>query len=359
VTTSPAPRRVSHDPDGLNTAVWPTAPAFVTPVEAFFTRSHAPAPAIDPALWRLEVDGLVARPTGFSLAELVEAFPRRELLATLVCAGLRRDEFLTIGPLPGELPWGPEPIATGRWRGIALADVLRAVGVSPAASHVELTGLDSVERLGRRYGFGGSIELGKAMDGDVLLATELNGAPLPPAHGHPMRAVVPGWIGARSVKWLGRIRVASEPSENYFQTRAYRMLADTNPREPRDISAGSALTEVPLNAVILEPAAGEVVRAGRVAVRGWATGQGMRPLSAVDLSLTGGRRWIRARTTAESTGWTWSLWEAEVELAPGEHVLMVRATDTEGNTQPPVVGDTWNVKGYNNNAWHRVTVRAE
>jgi sulfite oxidase len=85
----------------------------------------------------------------------------------------------------------------------------------------------------------------------------------------------------------------------------------------------------------------------------------MRPVAVVDVSVTGGRRWIRADIVAPSTGWSWSLWEAVVELTPGDHVIMVRATDEEGNTQPPVPGDTWNVKGYNNNAWHRVAVRAE
>ena len=354
------PRRLVHDPDGLNTGVWPMcADTLVTPVEAFFTRSHAPIPSIDPAGWRLEVGGMVHRPGSFSLDELAAVLPRRELTATLMCAGLRRDEFLTIGPLPGELPWGPEPVGTARWAGFPLTDLLRHVGVVDGARHVELVGLDQVERLGRRFGFGGSIELEKALAGDVLLATMLNDAPLPPAHGFPFRAVVPGWIGARSVKWLGWIRVSADPSENYFQTRAYRMLASSNPREPRDVSAGEALTEVPLNAVILEPLADQVLRAGPVRLRGWAMGPGMRPVAFVDVSCTGGRRWIRASIHAESGGWAWSLWEATLNLPPGEHVLMVRATDREGNTQPPVVGDTWNVKGYNNNAWHRVAVRAE
>ena len=353
------PRRLIHDPEGLNTAVWPMcAGELVTPVHSFFTRSHAATPVVDPAGWRLEVEGLVERPGTYSLPELADRFPPREVTATLMCAGLRRDEFLTIGPLPGELPWGPEPVSTGRWRGFPLAELLRAAGVTSGARHVEFIGLDQVERLGQRFGFGGSIEVEKALGHEVLLATELNGRPLPAAHGFPLRMVVPGWIGARSVKWLGRIRVSAESSQNYFQTKAYRMLESTNPREPRDIAAGVALTEVPLNAVILDPLAGAVVPAGRLAVRGWAMGPGMRGVAAVDLSITGGRRWIRAGTVAPSTGWTWSLWEASVDLAPGHHVLMARATDEEGNTQPPVVGDTWNVKGYNNNAWHRVAVQA-
>src|SRR5262249_26519695 len=159
-------------------------------------------------------------------------------------------------------PWGPEPISTGCWAGVQLATVLRQVGVKPEARFVQFEGLDSVERHGHRFGFGGSIDLEKAMSPDVLLATELNGAPLPADHGFPVRAVVPGWIGARSVKWLGRVTLAERPSENYFQTKAYRVQRETNHRDPRDVSSGTALGEVPLNAVILEPARDQLVPAG-------------------------------------------------------------------------------------------------
>jgi sulfite oxidase len=357
--STPCPRLV-HDPEALNTAAWPVpADLLVTPTDLFFTRSHAPTPRIDPRTWRLDVDGLVEGPRSYSFDELLGTFPRREVAATLVCAGLRRDEFLSIGPLPGELPWGPEAVSTGRWTGIALGDLLHAVGVAGRARYVELTGLDSVERHGRRFGFGGSIDLTKALGSEVLLASELNGAALPAAHGFPLRAVVPGWIGARSVKWLGRITLRDDPSPNYFQTQAYRMQRETNPRDPRDVSAGMALSRVPLNAVILEPTAGLVVPAGKVRVRGWAMGAGGRPLASVELSADGGARWSRAEIADRGEEWTWSLWEGAVELPRGDHVLAVRATDCAGERQPAAVGDTWNVKGYSNNAWHRVAIRVE
>jgi sulfite oxidase len=352
--------RLVHDPEGLNTAVWPIeADQLVTPVERFFTRSHAPAPDIDPTTWRLEIDGLVDRPRSLSLEELVDAFPRREVVATLVCAGLRRDEFLGLGPMAGELPWGPEAISTGRWSGIGLADVLREVGVQDSARHVEFIGLDRVERQGSRFGLGGSVDLGKGLSQEVLLATELNSFPLPAAHGFPLRAVVPGWIGARSVKWLGRITLRSDPSPNYFQSKAYRFQRERNPNDPRDVSGGVALTRVPLNAVILNPTAEQVVPAGRVQVRGWAIGSGGSPLTSIELSSNSGVDWTRAVIVAGGERWTWTLWKAAVELKPGSHSLVVRATDSSGATQPAHVNATWNVKGYNNNAWHRVTIRAE
>jgi sulfite oxidase len=352
--------RLVRDAEGLNTAIWPVQPdALVTPVDQFFTRSHAPIPRIDPSDWRLEVDGLVDRPRSFSLEELRDSFPRRSVTATLVCAGLRRDEFLSLGPLPSELPWGPEPVSTGEWTGVALSDLLRAVGVGERARHVQFTGLDEVERQGHRFGFGGSIDLAKALSGEVLLASELNGAPLPAVHGFPIRVIVPGWIGARSVKWLGRITLAEGPSDNYFQTKAYRVQRELNPQDHRDVSAGIAMSGVPLNAVILDPTRDRTIPAGHVRIRGWAMGSEGRPPTAVDVSPNDGEDWVPARIAIEGAVWAWSLWEATVDLAPGRHMLVARATDGTGVAQPCTLGETWNVKGYGNNAWHRVAVRIE
>ena len=349
--------RLAHDADGLNTAIWPVqGNPLVTPIDQFFTRSHAPVPQIDPGTWRLEVGGLVERATSFSLEELRRAFPQRHLTATLVCAGLRRNEFLALGPLPGELPWGPEPAGTGQWTGVSLRDVLDVVGVAKGARHVEFVGLDQVKRQGDQFGFGGSIDLAKALAGEVILASELNGTPLPAVHGFPLRAVVPGWIGARSVKWLGRITLLEEPSPNYFQRNAYRIQREVSPHDSRDVSRGAALSEIPLNSVILHPTPADAIPPGRVQVNGWAVGSGGRSLAAVEVSSNGGHDWTQARIVTEGTAWSWSLWEATLNLTRGRHTLVVRATDTTGVTQPPNVESTWNVKGYNNNAWHRVTI---
>jgi sulfite oxidase len=350
-----------HDAEGLNTGTWPiiAADQLVTPVERFFTRSHAAVPVIDASNWWLEVDGLVDRPQRFTLEELHRRFSERSVTATLVCAGLRRAELLASGPLPGELPWGPEPVSTGLWTGVALGDLLDAVGVDDRARHVEFTGLDHAERLGNQFGFGGSIELEKARSDEVLLATDLNQAPLPAAHGYPLRAVVPGWIGARSVKWLGRITLREAPSENYFQSQAYRIQREVSPDAPRDVSAGVALRGVPLNAMIVTPAADAVVAAGPVGVRGWAMGSEGRPLTSIELSPNGGGDWLPARIVAPGSHWTWTFWEAVVNLEPGGHLLVARAVDGSGAAQPQHLDEAWNVKGYNNNAWHRVPIVVE
>jgi len=351
--------RLIHDADCLNTGTRPvvTADHFVTPVDQFFTRSHAKIPAIDARTWRLEVAGRCERPRTFSLEEL-RAFPHRTVAATLVCAGLRRNEFLLLGPLPGELPWGPEAASTGEWSGVSLRDVIEAVGIGDGACYVEFTGLDTVERHGRQFGFGGSVDLGKAMAGDVILATDLNGAPLPAVHGFPMRAVVPGWIGARSVKWLGRITLLDQPSMNYFEREAYRIQHTPDPAKPRDVTAGVSMSAVPLNAVILDPSAEQQVRAGRVRVRGWAMGSAARPVAAVEVSPNDGREWVAARITTPGTGYTWTFWEAAVELGAGRHTLVVRAADGVADQQSPDLRESWNVKGYGNNAWHRVAITA-
>ena len=350
-------RRLTHGTDGLNTGVWPVQMAgLITATEHFFTRSHAPIPSIDVRTWRLEVGGLVERPTQFSLAELTREFPTCEVTATLACAGIRREEFLSLGPLPGELPWGPEPISTGRWSGVSLAAVLQAVGVSSRARHVEFAGLDQVARNGDTFGFGGSIDMVKALQSDVLLAIAVNGAPLARQHGYPLRALVPGWIGARSVKWLGRINLLQEPSANYFQAKAYRSQRHIAKDDPRDVSKGEALTAIPVNSVIVDPVQHAVLRSRLQRVRGWAIGSNGESLRSVEISADGGSSWSRATITLAGEKWTWSFWEGEVRLPPGNHVLAARATDARGATQPATLDESWNVKSYNNNAWHRVPV---
>jgi len=168
--------------------------------------------------------------------------------------------------------------------------------------------------------------------------------------------VVPGWIGARSVKWLGRITLMRYASANYFQTQAYRLERTIDPADPRNVSRGNALTEIPLNAVIIQPSAGGVFPAGTLRLFGWAIGTGGCPVTGVEVSPDGGRRWTPASITRRGSEWSWSLWEASLHLPPGRHTLVARATDVTGAQQPAGLQDTWNVKGYNNNAWHRSTI---
>jgi sulfite oxidase len=203
--------------------------------------------------------------------------------------------------------------------------------------------------------FGGSIPLEKACRPEVLLAWAMNGEPLPPVHGAPLRIVVPGYIGARSVKWLERVEVRTRPWDGYFQHVAYRLLpADGEPGP----GAGMPLGLVALNADVLSPADGADVAAGPVEVRGYAFAGGERSVERVDVSLDGGATWSQAELLDDLGTWAWRHWRAVVELAPGEHTIVVRAWDSSAATQPEDEAALWNPKGYVNNARPRVRVRA-
>lgn len=352
-------RLIRRDADGLNTgpplALLGAQP--ITPAPLFFTRSHAAAPVIDPATFRLKVHGLVRHTLELSLEQLEQRFPARAQTATLICAGLRRDELIATRPIPGELPWSSDPVSTGEWSGISLASLLRAAEPLTQAQYVGFLGLDRVERHGHTFGFGGSVPLDKALGEENLLATRLNGAPLPREHGYPLRGLIPGYIGARSVKWLGEIVLLEEPSDNYFQAHAYRVLREPDPDDPRDVTSGTPLGSVVLNSVIVTPEPGRTIGAGTVDVSGWALAPDRRRIERVELSVDNGRSWAPvALHPVERNGWAWVLWRATLRVSPGEHTLVVRAFDDAGGSQPEHLSDVWNAKGYANNAWHRVTL---
>ncbi len=324
----------------------------VTPIELFFVRNHAPAPAIEPDAYRLRVEGLVERPRDLSLAELKE-LPAVTLEATLQCAGNRRDQLMALEHIPGEVGWGSEAISHGVWRGVPLRAVLARAGVRASARHVAFEGLDEIEQGGAAFGLGGSVPLEKGLAGDVLLAYELNGAPLPAEHGFPLRAVVPGYIGARSVKWLGKIRLQREPSDNYYQAHAYKLFPPDVRAETADWARGLMLSELSLNAAVCAPEPGARLKAGRNRIMGYAAAGGNRTVERVDVSADGGRAWVEAELSARKP-WSWRLWSVALDLPPGEHELVARAWDSAANTQPEL--PVWNFKGYMNHAWHRVPV---
>jgi sulfite oxidase len=326
--------------------------------EDFFVRNHGPIPDLDRDAWRLSVEGLVARPMTLTLAELTSRFARRDTVATLQCAGNRRDELIAVKPVPGEVPWGAEAVSTARWGGVSLAEVLGAAGVQEGATHVAFEGLDAVTRHDHTFGFGSSIDLARALAGDVLLADRMNGSPLPPEHGFPLRLVVPGYIGARSVKWLGRIIVQDRPSDNYFQAHAYKMLPDGSDPATVDWDAYPAIEEAPLQAVVCVPGTGAHVRAGQLIVQGYATAPGHRRVASVELSADQGATWMAADLLDRPAPGAWSRWQAIVTVPAGEHELWARARDSEGGFQPPHPADRWNPKGYMNDAWHRIGITA-
>lgn len=333
--------------------------SFETPVDALFVRNHAPVPEIDEDSYRLEIGGLVDTPLSLSLEELRSDFEAREITAFLMCAGNRRTQFFAIEDVPGEVPWADQAVGNARWKGVPLAAVLQAAGVQNTARHVDFLGLDRVEKPGEVFGFGGSIPVDKALAGEVLLAWELNGRPLPATHGWPLRSLVPGYIGARSVKWLGKIMLQEEPSENFYQRRAYRMFPPEVRARNADWDAAPMLGPMLLNSAILAPADGETVPAGPVLFRGWAVPPHGGEVAGVELTEDGGETWIPAELGEKAGDWSWRLWECVLELPRGRREVAMRARDGSGAVQPPDPGALWNFKGYMNNAWDRVTLECE
>jgi sulfite oxidase len=319
-------------------------------------RNHGPVPDVDTATFRLRVDGLVDTPLELSLDDLRDGrFAAREELATLQCAGNRRADLIAVRDIPGEAPWGPGATGTAAWRGVALADVLAAAGPRAEATDVAFVGADTAAEADPPQRFAGSIPRLKAERREVLLAWAMNGAPLPPVHGAPLRVVVPGWIGARSVKWLERIEVRAAPWDGHFQSTAYRLLPPGAEPAP---GVGVELGEVAVNSDVLEPDDGARVPAGRLEVRGYAFAGGERRVVRVDVSVNGGRSFVEAELLDDLGRWAWRLWRVDVDLAPGEHELVSRAWDSAGGTQPERAATVWNPKGYVNSAAARVRVVA-
>jgi sulfite oxidase len=348
---------VVHEPEPFNaeSGLAALAEGPLTATDAFYVRGHGAVPEIDPERWRLRVHGLVERELTLSLATLREALPEREVTATLQCAGNRRAGLIAIRDIPGEAPWGPGATGTAAWAGAALADVLALARPLPGAAHVGFDGADVCHEATPVQRFGGSIPLDKGCRPEVLLAWAMNGEPLLPVHGAPLRVVVPGYIGARSVKWLERIEVRSAPWDGYFQHVAYRLLPEDGAPGPGE---GMPLGLVALNADVLAPADGDTVRAGAVEVRGYAFAGGERHVARVDVSVDRGAAWTQAELLDDLGRWAWRHWRITVDLAPGDHEILVRAWDSSAATQPEDEAALWNPKGYVNNARPRIRVRA-
>jgi sulfite oxidase len=344
-----------QEPYNAETGLAALAEAPLTATDAFYVRGHGPAPILDQSAWRLRVHGLVERELELSLSTLREALRERRVTATLQCAGNRRKGLAAIRHIPGEAPWGPGATGTATWTGVALADVLALANPLRDVRHVGFQGADLCSQANSPERFGGSIPFDKACRPEVLLAWEMNGEPLTLIHGAPLRVVVPGYIGARSVKWLERIEVRATPWPGYFQHVAYRLLPENATPGP---GVGMPLGLVALNADVLSPAEGETVTAGPIEVRGYAFAGGERHVARVDVSVDGEPTWSQAELLEDLGPWAWRRWRARLVLAPGEHEIVVRAWDSSAATQPEDETALWNPKGYVNNSRPRVRVRA-
>ncbi len=321
----------------------------ITPVGLHYLLTHYDIPEVDPSAWRLEVVGLVERPLSLSLADLRER-PMAEVAVTMECAGNGRAH---VEPHVVSQPWLLEAIGTARWRGTPVAPLLEEAGVQEGAVEVLFIGLDRGVEGGEEQAYARSLTLAEVMDGDALLAYEINGVPLPPQHGFPLRLVVPGWYGMTSVKWLGGISVLAEPFDGYQMRHAYRMRGDED-------ETGVPLSRIQVRSLLIPPGIPEfmsrsrVVEAGACELRGRAW-SGEAEVVGVEVSIDGADTWAEAELGASELGrFAWRPWSFSWDAEPGEWELSSRARDAAGNVQP--LEPPWNVGGYSNNAVQRVAV---
>jgi sulfane dehydrogenase subunit SoxC len=322
----------------------------ITPVGLHYLLIHYDIPALDAERWRLRVDGEVDRPLELSVADL-RAMPAVTRVVTMECAGNGR---ALLDPRPASQPWLLEAVGTGRWTGVPLAHVLDAAGVRRDAVEVVFTGADRGVEGGIEQSYQRSLAVDTAMASEALLAYELNGAPLPPQHGFPLRLVVPGWYGMTNVKWLSTITASREPLEGYQQRVAYRLRQEED--EP-----GEPLSRIAPRSLMVPPGIPDFFTRARrlrpgpceLSGRAWS---GHAPVTAVEVSTDGGATWAAAKLDALEGGvGAWQGWRFSWDAPAGEHVLCCRATDAAGNAQP--VQPAWNRGGYVNNAVHRVIVQ--
>jgi DMSO/TMAO reductase YedYZ molybdopterin-dependent catalytic subunit len=320
----------------------------LTPVGLHYLLIHFDIPHVDLGTWRLELGGRVERPVTLSLEEL-QARPARTLAVTLECAGNGRS---LLSPRPLSQPWVQEAVGTAEWTGTPLAPLLEEAGVGQDAVEVVFTGLDRGIQGEVEHDYERSLPLDEALRDEMLLAWAVNGVPLPPQHGFPLRLVVPGWYGMTHVKWLRSITVVDEPFRGWQQDVAYRL------RESED-EQGTPVTRILPRSLLVPPGipdfltrtryldAGSCVVEGR-AWSGWA------PVERVAVSTDGGESWADAALGEAPSRYAWTGWRYAWDAAPGEHELVCRATDASGRTQPLEPG--WNFDGFCNNAVQRVRV---
>ncbi|WP_112247014.1 sulfite oxidase [Kribbella monticola] len=320
----------------------------VTPPGLHYVLVHYDIPAANAATWQLEISGCVEQPLSFGLTAL-RAMGRETVRVTLECAGNGR---AALNPRPISQPWLAEAVGTAEWTGVPLADLLRAAGLREDAIDVVFTGADHGFERGVEQDYQRGLTVREALDSGAVVAWEMNGQPLPPQHGYPLRLVVPGWYGMASVKWLRSIEVIDHEFTGYQNAVAYRFRT-----EPHEV--GVAVTRIEPRALLIPPghpdfmsrhrfvAAGPVVLSGR-AWSGWA------PIERVEVSVDAGVSWSDAKLDAPSNDLSWRLFTYDWDARPGEHVLTVRAYDESGHVQP--IEAPWNRGGFANNSAQRITV---
>lgn len=323
----------------------------LTPAGLHYVLIHYDIPAADADAWELTVRGRVRTPLTLDM-ETLRSFPATTQRVTMECAGNGR---ALLSPRPVSQPWLVEGVGCAEWTGVPLRTLLAEAGVEPDAVEAVFTGADHGVERGIEQDYQRSLPLPVATGGDpeVLVAYEMNGHPLPPQHGHPLRLIVPGWYGMAHVKWLRDISLTDTPFTGFQQAVAYRY------RQSAD-DPGEPVTRIAPRALMIPPGFPDfmsrtrVVRPGQVRLEGRAW-SGRAPVTGVEVSTDDGRSWTGTELAPpDGHDWAWRRWQASWTATPGSHVLSVRAADADGRTQP--LAQPWNRGGFANNLVQRISV---
>ncbi|MDF1609819.1 sulfite oxidase [Hoeflea sp. YIM 152468] len=319
----------------------------VTPTGLHYLLTHFDVPLIDPGQYRLDFSGGFNAPFELDLDE-IKSLPQVTLPVTLECAGNGRSG---VSPRSHSMPWAYEAVGTSEWTGTPLKPLIERAVPNADAVEIAFLGADYGFDKGVGHCFGRSLTMTQIADLDVMLVYAMNGQPLLPQHGAPLRLIVPGWYGMASVKWLDRIEALREPFDGFQQVRTYRF------RE-HDGDPGRPVTTMRVKSLMVPPGVPDwgtrkrYLEPGPVTLLGRAWSGGGVPIAKVEVELDG--EWRQARLEPQISRYAWSKWTCDWSASPGKHVLRCRATDADGHIQP--LDPPWDVSGFANNAAQKVTV---
>jgi len=370
----PALKVVSMKPFNAEIPLSLAADSFYTPNDLFYVRNHLGTPCFENEdEYELDVSGIGLPEDGktFKLSD-IKKLPKYEVVSTIQCGGNRRAEMKAVKDLKG-LPWTGGAIGNAKWGGARLYDVLKAAGMKEddiRAKHVQFEGYDKGAD-GSPYG--ASIPISKAFTpyGDVLLAYEMNGETLPRDHGYPIRAVVPGVVGARNVKWLNNIIVSDVESDSHWQQNDYKSFNPSVDWDTVDFSKSPAIQDMPVTSAICEPTNNSVIKVSKkngniINLKGYAwAGSGNR-IIRVDLTPDQGKSWFEAKLdeqdlVLEPRHYGWTIWSANMKVPDNVNELEIwsKAVDSSYNVQPESFENIWNLRGLLSNAYFRLKVKLD
>ncbi|OQO07833.1 hypothetical protein B0A48_06624 [Cryoendolithus antarcticus] len=334
-----------------------------------FVRNHGGIPEIENDAYFLEIDGLVNEPKNLTLADLQneKLFPRQSNVVSLQCSGTRRIEQINEYPGDGDelinAPWGEGAIGTAKWTGVSLKKIIKHCGGLKDGGkgiHLEFYGADTYFKKGNVMNYVVSVPWRKVKLNEVLVAWEMNGEPLPRIHGFPLRTVVFGYIGARSCKWLYRIKAIKGPSQAPVQKKEYLYYTPQVGKQNAMYSNGFSIMEMPVSSAIMTPVTKEqIVHDGTISLTGWAYSGGGHWPERVEVSGDGGSVWYQVPDENLSKKYyhAWRTWKFDCPVdAEGWLEFCVRTWDNALNTQPTYVRSAWNFDLHVTSSCHRIKI---